>query len=143
MLRITVRPNKETLFISIYFNLFQWRPFTLFVQKLYELQVRLVWWVILPRYLTCRSFSLLRSANWQIHQTLHANYVILFKFRKWDCLWSERSVVYKAETPYKPELVPKQDRWPSPHWVSCGLRWFCAKLSTGMDLEVIKINFVI
>ena len=58
-------------------------------------------------------------------------------------MWSERSVVYKAETPYKPELVPKQDRWPSPHWASCGLRWFCAKLSTGMDLEVIKINFVI
>jgi len=109
------------------------------VQKLYELEVRLSWWVILPRYLTCRSFSLLRGANWQVHQALHANYVILFKFRKWDCLWSERSVVYKAETPYKPELVPKQDRWPSPHWVSCGLRWFCAKLSTGMDLEVIKI----
>ena len=99
------------------------------MQKLHKLEVRVVWWVILPRYLTCRSFSLLRGANWQVHQALHANYVILFKFRKWDCLWSERSVVYKAETPYKPELGPKQDRWPSPHWVSCGLRWFCAKLS--------------
>ena len=115
------------------------------MQKLYKLEVRVVWWVILPRYLTCRSFSLLRSANWQIHQALHANYVIMFKFRKWDCLWSRDQFVIKLKLHIN--LNSYQNR-PQTAVATLGDLWLKIILCKTVDkdrpdLEVLKINFVI